>query len=62
MNTRPSAASTVERAVGLMFIAKHLERIADHSTNIAEMVVYLVKGKDVRHKFSVEERARRTSE
>jgi phosphate transport system protein len=44
----------VERAVGLMFIAKHLERIADHSTNIAEMVIYLVKGKDVRHKFSVE--------
>jgi phosphate transport system protein len=46
--------ATVERAVGLIFIAKHLERIADHSTNIAEMVVYLVQGKDVRHKFSVE--------
>lgn len=50
---------TVERAIGLVFIAKHLERIADHATNIAEMVVYLVKGKDVRHKFSVEERPRR---
>src|SRR5207248_872483 len=51
--------ANVERAVGLMFIAKHLERVADHSTNIAEMVIFLVKGKDVRHKFSVEERARR---
>ena len=40
--------------LGLLFIAKHLERIADHSTNIAEMVIFLVKGKDVRHKFSVE--------
>ncbi len=46
----------VERAVGLLFIAKHLERIADHSTNIAEMVIYLVNGKDVRHRFSVENR------
>ncbi len=43
----------IDRAIGLLFIAKHLERIADHSTNIAEMVIYLVKGKDVRHKFSV---------
>ena len=45
--------ATVERALGLMFIAKHFERIADHSTNIAEMVIYLVRGKDVRHKFSL---------
>jgi phosphate transport system protein len=44
----------VERAVGLLFIAKHLERLADHSTNIAESVIFLVRGKDVRHKFSVE--------
>jgi phosphate transport system protein len=49
---------TVDRAIGLVFIAKHLERIADHATNIAEMVVYLVKGKDVRHKFSVESQPR----
>ena len=51
--------ATVERAISLVFIAKHLERIADHSTNIAEQVVFLVKGKDVRHKFSVEERQRK---
>jgi phosphate transport system protein len=49
----------VERSLGLMFIAKHLERIADHATNISEMVVYLVRGTDVRHRFSVEERAHR---
>jgi phosphate transport system protein len=51
---------SVERCVSLIFVAKHLERIADHATNIAEMVVYLVKGKDVRHRFSVQERQRRT--
>ena len=49
----------VERALGLLFVAKHLERIADHATNISEMVIYLVRGTDVRHRFSVEERARR---
>ena len=41
--------TTVNRAVSLMFIAQNLERIADHSTNIAEDVLFLVKGIDVRH-------------
>ena len=41
--------STVTRAVSLMFIAQNLERIADHSTNIAEDVLFAVKGIDVRH-------------
>ena len=41
--------STVNRAVSLMFIAQNLERIADHATTIAEDVLFLVKGIDVRH-------------
>lgn len=41
--------TTVNRAVSLIFIAQNLERIADHATNIAEDVLFLVKGIDVRH-------------
>mgnify|MGYP006267742125 CR=1 FL=1 len=37
------------RAVKITYIAKYLERIADHATNIAEMVVYMVEGKMIRH-------------
>ena len=48
-----SDPSTVDRGLGLIFIAKHIERIGDHATNVAEMVVYLVRGQDVRHKYSV---------
>lgn len=40
---------TVERATRLQSLARYLERIADHATNVAEMVVFMVKGKDVRH-------------
>ncbi len=39
----------ISRAVRLTYITKYLERIADHATNIAEMVVYMVKGKVIRH-------------
>lgn len=39
----------ISRAVRLTYITKYLERIADHATNIAEMVVYMVKGKIIRH-------------
>ena len=39
----------ISRAVRLTYITKYLERIGDHATNIAEMVVYLVKGKVIRH-------------
>lgn len=46
---------TVSRAVKITYISKYLERIADHSTNVAEMVVYLVKGKIIRHMDHQEE-------
>ncbi len=39
----------IRQAVSLLFITRNLERIADHSTNIAEDVLFLVKGIDVRH-------------
>jgi phosphate transport system protein len=41
--------TTINRSVSLMFVAQNLERIADHATNIAEDVLFLVKGIDVRH-------------
>jgi len=41
--------STISRALKLTYISKYLERIADHATNIAEMVIFMVKGKDIRH-------------
>ncbi len=44
----------VEPAIHLMFVARSLERIADHATNIAEDVIYLVKGIDVRHHHAEE--------
>ena len=46
MGQRPSAVS---RCLNLMVICKSLERIADHATNIAEGVVYLCEGRDIRH-------------
>ncbi len=42
-------SSAVSRALDLIFIARNLERIADHATNIAEDVLFLVQGIDVRH-------------
>jgi len=41
--------STIDRAVGLILIGRHLERIADHATNIGEDVIYLVRGKTIKH-------------
>jgi len=40
---------TIPRAIRLILISRFMERVADHATNIAEMVVYLVEGKMVRH-------------
>jgi phosphate transport system protein len=41
--------TTITRAMRILFVSKYLERIADHATNIAEMVIYMVKGKSIRH-------------
>jgi len=41
--------ATVSRAMRLLFVSKYLERVGDHATNIAEMVIYLVESKMVRH-------------
>jgi len=41
--------TTITRCLNLMVIAKSLERIADHATNVAEEVVYLYEAKDIRH-------------
>lgn len=40
---------TIERALALILVSRNLERIADHATNIAEDVIFLVEAKDVRH-------------
>ena len=40
---------TITRAMRILFVSKYLERIADHATNIAEMVVFMVKGQSIRH-------------
>ena len=41
--------STIERAVGLILVARHLEKIADHATNISEEVIYIVEGRVIKH-------------
>ncbi|MBJ6723192.1 phosphate signaling complex protein PhoU [Geomesophilobacter sediminis] len=41
--------TTISRAIKINHISKCLERIADHATNVAEMVIFMVKGKDIRH-------------
>ena len=40
---------TIQRALSLILLSRNLERIGDHATNIAEEVIYLVQGRDIRH-------------
>ncbi len=46
---------TISRAIRLSFIAKYIERLGDHATNVAELVVYLVEGKIIRHTIPPQE-------
>jgi phosphate transport system protein len=46
---------TIARATRILLVSKYLERIADHATNIAEMVVFMVDGKMIRHAASLPE-------
>lgn len=40
---------TIQRALALILVSRHLERIADHATNVAEDVIFIAEAKDVRH-------------
>jgi phosphate transport system protein len=40
---------TITRSLEILFIAKAVERIGDHAKNMAEYVIYIVKGTDIRH-------------
>jgi phosphate transport system protein len=42
---------TIERALALILMSRNLERVGDHATNIAEEVIYLVEGREVRHGY-----------
>jgi phosphate transport system protein len=44
-----SEPATIPRAMSLVLISRHLERIGDHAVNIGEEVIYMIEGKDVRH-------------
>lgn len=51
---------TITWALELMFVSKSIERIADHATNIAEEMIYLAKGKDVRHSEELKQAVQQT--
>ncbi len=48
---------TIERGLALILISRHLERVGDHATNIAEEVIYLVEGREVRHRHEIKLRS-----
>ena len=41
--------ATIEPALDLILVSRHLERIGDHATNVAEDVIFIVSARDVRH-------------
>jgi len=58
MNQRPEV---VRQALDALLVARNLERVADHATNIAEDVIFWVQGADVRHNASTEEHSEHSS-
>lgn len=48
-------AEKVQRGIHVMSVSKWLERMADHATNLAEQVIFMVKGKDIRHEGKLDE-------
>ena len=42
----------IQQALDLILISRNLERIADHATNIAESVVFMIAGEDIRHRYN----------
>ncbi len=48
--------ATIPRAMALILISRNLERVGDHATNIAEEVIYLIQGRDVRHRHETQTR------
>jgi phosphate transport system protein len=42
-------ARTISSSIDLIFVAKAIERVGDHAKNLAEQIIYIVKGTDVRH-------------
>jgi phosphate transport system protein len=55
LSTMLNDASKVERGIHAQSVAKWLERMGDHATNLAEQVIFMVKGKDIRHMTKVDE-------
>ena len=51
---------TIERALALILISRNLERVGDLATNIAEEVIYLVEGREVRHRYESSTRKQRS--
>jgi phosphate transport system protein len=47
-----SEPATIEPSLDLILVSRHLERIGDHATNVAEDVIFMVSARDVRHHFS----------
>jgi phosphate transport system protein len=53
-NAMKNSPEVIRQALDTIIIARNLERVADHATNIAEDVIFWIKGADVRHRFGVD--------